>query len=102
VVKNDDSSIFDGSRWSVMFRIWYVRVRRRVVEEPNVIVVSMRVKRNLLFCFRSLVKTEISFRVGKSSRSLKKGGVKTHVYFHLDRLKRENEGNLLECASVES
>ena len=50
VMENDDGAIENGSRRSVMFRIRNVRVRGRVVEKPDVVVVSVGVKSNLLFC----------------------------------------------------
>lgn len=51
VIENDDGAVENGSWRSMVFRIRNVGVRGGVEEEPDVVVVSMRVQSNLLFYF---------------------------------------------------
>lgn len=50
VVQDDDSVVFNGRGGRVSLRIRYVWIRCGIEKKPDIIVVSVRIQRDLLLC----------------------------------------------------
>lgn len=89
VVQNDDLLVEDWGRRGVVFGVGDVGIGGAVEEEPDVIVVAVRVKRDLLLCVGAGTRSALSRSGRERVRTLASGGVVVRVRMKVAALRVE-------------